>query len=194
MTALNPTTDFELFDAFWLAGAQSPGVARFSFPETVTGWENQAGKGEDGGETVLNGRKLSEFEATITLWVGDYEVSHFDLWEQWKPILLTPVAKGSPKALDIYHPQLEPLGITSVVVKAWTEPQPNGDGTSTVKIKFLQYSPAKKRSGSGKMNGSAGNKQPVPGATPGGAPTAPPDPNKALKDELDRRLEEYDSL
>jgi hypothetical protein len=195
MTAVNPTDDYELFDSFFLAGAPSPGVCRFNFPKAVTGWENQAGKGEDGGESVLNGRKLSDFSVTITLWVGDYEVSHFDLWEAWKPILLTPVAVGAPRALDIYHPQLEGLGISSVIVKSWTEPQPNGD-TSTVQIDFGQYAPSKRRSGSGKMNGSASGKTSAPGQAPTtpGAPVAPPDPNKALKDELDRRLEEYDSI
>ncbi len=200
MNPLNPTDDYELYDSFLLAGEPSPGICRFGAPKAVTGWNNAAGKGDDGGETTLNGAVLSEFTCTITLWNGDYELSHFILWEAWKPILMTPVAKGAERALDIYHPQLADLGITSVVVKSWTNPEPNPDGTSTVTIEFLQYSPAKPRpNSSGKMQGSAANPQQTPsgGKKPGQIHNnggAAADPNAKLREELERKQAEYDAL
>jgi uncharacterized membrane protein YgcG len=114
-------------------------------------------------------------------------------------VLLTPIKAGNPMALDIFHPQLDGLGISSVVVKQRSNPQPDGKGGATVKLKFLQYSPPKKKPGNGKPKGSKSGGTSGGGADGGGGknggPTdqgkpKKPDPNQKLKDEVDDLTDE----
>ncbi len=172
---MNPIDNPKSYDSFLLGGVPSPGVARFSFPERPYGWDQQAGKGSDGATVVLNSTKLVEFDVELYLW-RDHLVDHFTRWDSWKKVLLLPVADGSEKALDIYHPQLEEIGVRSVVVKSWAPPQPDGKGGATAKVKFLEYRPVKKKLGSGKPDGSSAN---------GGKKKDPnADTNRAAKEEL----------
>jgi hypothetical protein len=183
----NPVDDPDLYDCFFLAGIQSPGVCKMNVPETDEGWEKQESKGNSGGETIHNGRKLIEFDAELYLWKETWQKGFqdwFEAWEQFKPILSKPVAKNANKALDIYHPQLEGLGIGSVVVKGWTEPVPDGQGGATVKIKFLQYAPPKPKA-AGKPKGSAG----AGGGGAGGA-NEKPDPNADVKAQIAAQIDE----
>lgn len=188
----NPVDTPELYDVLYLAGLESPGLCRLNVPEIDEGWEKQEAKGSAGGETVCNGRKLAEFDCELYLWRETWNSGGYDwfaAWEAWKPILLTPIAKNAPKALDIYHPQLEGLGIGSVVVQSWTEPQPDGTGGATVRIKFLQYAPPKPKP-SGKPKGSAGAGGGGPG---GGGAEEKPDPNQDIKDEIAAKTEELNA-
>ena len=186
----NPVDTPELYDVFYLAGLESPGICAFTgLPTLDLGWEPQQPKGSDGGATVRGGTKLVEFEVSIRLWRDAATgIDHFAMWDTFKSILDTPIAKNASKALDIYHPQLEGLGIGSVVVKSKTEPAPNGDGTATAKIKFLQYKPAKKKAGATKPGGSKG------GGSGGTADAAQkPDPNQDIKDEVASLTSEFNA-
>lgn len=193
----DPVTDYELYDSLILAGVQSPGVCKVSMTSRDLGWSNASAPGSDGAESTLTGAKLAEFEVEFLLWQGDSEVSHFMLWPGFRAVLQTPVSKGDPKALDIFHPQLTELGITSVVVQSWTEPTPNGDGSATAKVKFIEYSAGTKdRPGNGKMNGSKATTPGGGGKKPGEIQgiTEEEDKNKALREELEALNEEYSSL
>ena len=128
---VNPIDHPDLYDSIILAGRVSPGRARVSMPMRTEGWEKQKAKGADGAEAVNNGADLIEFDVELYLW-RDERVDHFEAWEDWSPVLLTPVKAGNPMALDIYHPQLDGLGISSVVVKQRSNPQPDGKGGATV--------------------------------------------------------------
>ncbi len=151
---LDPATNEKAFNFFTLAGRRSPGVCKFSFPTKKYGWEAVKAKGSDGAESILNGDELAEFDAELTLW-KDYWVDHYDGWKKWKGVLVKST-KNNIVALDIYHPQLDDLGIKSVVLKGRSSPQSTGPGgASIVRLSFLEYAPPKKRQGSGKPAGSA---------------------------------------
>lgn len=181
---VDPVAFPSLYDTFLLAGEFSPGRCRFNFPTRVEGWDNQQPKGSRGGESVHNATPLIDFDVEIYIWRDRGKgVDHFARWEAWAPLLGTPVAKNAQKALDIYHPQLDGLNVTSVVVKTWTQPQPDGKGGATVKIKFAEYAPHKEAA-NGKPNGSKsfhGEKE-------------PPDPNKDLKDKVKKATEDFNDL
>lgn len=196
---INPIDHPDLYDSIILAGRVSPGRARVSMPMRTEGWEKQKAKGADGAETVNNGADLIEFDVELYLW-RDERVDHFEAWENWSPVLLTPVKAGNPMALDIFHPQLDGLGISSVVVKQRSNPQPDGKGGATVKLKFLQYSPPKKKPGNGKPKGSKSGGTSGGGADGGGdgkggandkGKPKKPDPNQDLKNELDDLTDEF---
>lgn len=190
---MNPVDNPKEYDFFVLAGQRSPGRARFSFPTLDEGWDKQEAKGGSGGGTVHNGAKLLEFDVELYLWKESWttgSVDHFADWDAFQPLFKLPVAEGTSKALDIYHPQLDGLGITSVVVKSWTQPQPDDKGGATVKIKFLQYQPIPKKAG-GSPSGSKANG--AGGANGAAKDPAKADPNAALKQQVAELTKEFEA-
>jgi hypothetical protein len=188
---MNPVDNPGSYDFLVLSGRRSPGKCTLSFPTRSEGWDKQQPKGSQGGETVHNASPLIEFEVELYLWKeswGTGGVDHFAEWDLFWPIFQLPIASNASKALDIYHPQLDGLGITSVVVSSWTQPQPDGTGGATVKIKFLQYAPPKKKTG-GKPSGS-GSKGGA-GSNPNSPANQKPDPNAELKKQLAQLTEEF---
>lgn len=180
----SPVKSPEAYDTFVLAGIESPGQCKFSMPVRDEGWDQQQGKSGSPGETVHNGPKGMAFDVELYLWEDPATgIDYFAEYESFIQVLKTPTKKGASKALDIYHPQLEGLGITSVVVKSWSQPQPDGMGGGTAKISFLEYLPSKPKGAGGKPKGSKSSDK-----------GDPPDPNQDLKDELDSLTEEYQSL
>jgi len=143
----NPVRNPRLYDSFKLAGRRSPGRCKFNFPKRELGWDVQVPKGSTGGNTVLNNTKPMQFEVEIYVWDGDDEfgapVDHFARWDAWKAVLDKPIKPTDPKALDIFHPQLEGLKppVRSVVVQSYCEPQPDGKGGGTAKITLLEFRP-----------------------------------------------------
>lgn len=169
MKTPNPVDLPELWDTFVLSGKRSPGICKFPSIPRVEGWEKQVPKGTTGGITVHNNQPPIDFEVEIYLW-KDENVDHFARWEEWKTILMTPIKKNNPKALDIYHPQLDGIGVRSVVPSTRAEYVPDGKGGATVKWKFLEYRPPK----------------PLKAQAPNGAVTVKKksDPNADLKAEV----------
>ena len=181
----NPASIPDAYDSFFLAGKQSPGVCRFTgLPVVEEGWKKQEPKGKDGGELDRSGRPLIEFAVSIYLWdEPSIGLDHFAAWDDFLEVILTPIAKSSQKALDIYHPLLERLGIGSVVVKSWGQPVPDGKGGATASIAFIQYAPPKKTA-TGKPKGSKS----------GGGEGEGPDPNQDVKDEAKKALEDFNNV
>lgn len=153
---VNPVDTFKLYDCIVLAGKRSPGVCKLNAPKRSLGWDKQKAKGDDGASVVNNGAELCEFQATLTLW-KDPDRDEYAGWDAWKPILDTQVKDTDKKALDIYHPQLVAIGVTGVVVKSYTAPQPDGKGGATVHIDFIEFKPKKKKTGDGKPLGATDN-------------------------------------
>jgi len=78
-----------------------------------------------------------------------------------------------------------------------SNPQPDGKGGATVKLKFLQYAPPKKKPGNGKPKGTKSGGTSGGGADGGGNDKGKPkkkDPNQDVKDQLDALTEEYKRL
>lgn len=187
----NPYDNPSLYDTFFLAGVQAPGVWTVTTPTIDEGWKKQEPKGKDGGETTRDGRKLIDIDMEGYLF-KDPSIGRddFALWDAFIVTLKLPIAKNDKKALDIYHPQLEGADISSVVVANWTaHPQPvKGKGAGIVKIKFTQYAPPKPAS-SGKPKGSKG------GGSGGGTGEAEkPDPNADIKAELEAATADYNAV
>jgi len=181
---MNPLDHPEQYDTIVLADQRSPGLCKLGGPMLDHGWQKQKPKGSSGAETIHNGDDLVEFTVELYLW-RDERVDHFAGWEAWRPLLRRPIAKGSPKALDVYHPQLAELGVTSVVCSKEGSLEPDGKGGARVRLTFLQYAPPVAAS-SGKPGGSAAT-------APGGAANAPkaPDPNQDLKDQIADLTEQF---
>jgi hypothetical protein len=188
--SLNPIDHPDQYDAIVLADQRSPGVCKLGGPMLDHGWEKQEAKGSGGGETIQNGAKLVEFTCELYLW-RDEKVDHFARWVEWRPLLRRPVQKGAAKALDIYHPQLAELGVTSVVCSKEGSLEPDGAGGAKVKLTFLQYAPAKPTA-AGKPKGSTAQAGGA-AAGPGKQKKEPRDPNADKKAEAQALLDEFEA-
>ncbi len=173
MRGANPVDMPELWDTFLLAGRRSPGLCKFpTLPKRDEGWDVQVPKGTTGGNTIHNNQPPVKFSVELRLWKDD-KVDHFARWEDWKDILQTPVKANDPKALDIWHPQLEGLKIRSVVVASRAEYVPDGYGGARVTWDFLEYRPP------------ATKKAQAPAGSKSSSTTKKNDPNADLKKEIE---------
>lgn len=134
---LNPLRNPEAFDTWLLAGQTSPGLSEIAGASSPRDWDVRKGYGLSGATVVYTGDGLAKFSIKIFLW----EDEHFEQWDAFK-LLLKKVPRGTrPKALDIYHPILEDLEISSVVIEDRTQLTPvQGEaGMFFVEVKFTQY-------------------------------------------------------
>lgn len=131
----NPLDDAELYDFILLADQKSPGLCDVSGASAPREWDIRKGYGLSGATVVYTGDGLAKFTVRLFLW----EPEQFNAWDTWRVLIKKPPRGTRPKALDISHPYLQELEITSVEVEdelQWTQPEP---GLFVKDIKFLQY-------------------------------------------------------
>lgn len=178
----NPYEDEDLFAAIELAGVRSPGQVTISNHDRKAVWDVKSGPSQKGATMDLKEIPPIEFTCVFELFL-DIEESpnEFEQWETFQALIESTINGPTPKALDIYHPDLAANQITSVVkakVGGMVRDK-NDPGKATVTVAFQEYAPPKKKGGS--PNGS-GNKKPDP---------KKPDPNAAANAELAALVEQY---
>ncbi|AKT38251.1 hypothetical protein [Chondromyces crocatus] len=134
---LNPLRNPEAFDVWFLAGQVSPGLSEVAGASSPRKWDERQGYGLSGATIVYTGDGLAQFAIKVFLW----EDEHFEQWAAFKVLLKKAPSGTRPKALDIYHPILEDLEISSVVVEdrsQLTEVQ-GEPGMFFVEVKFKQH-------------------------------------------------------
>lgn len=149
---MNPLENAQAYDSFLLAGVRSPGMLLYTAPKREEGWDAVQAKGSAGAEVVNNGTKPCKFQWSLMLW----RPFHYREWDAFKSLFRTSAKEGSQQqALDIYHPLLAEIGVTSVVVVSWTPPTPDRKGAALVQLELLEYAPSKAKD-VGKPRGSKG--------------------------------------
>jgi len=146
----NPEDDPELFDAIDLGGRKSPGVATLSGHDRVHEWDVQQGNAQSGANTRLKGDKPQEF--TVTFYLVRDEAQGIDDWVEWESfveVIEATVAGPTPKAVEIYHPDLasQRPPIACVAKATIGGAVHDGKGGKTVAVKFQEYRPAKPKGG-----------------------------------------------
>lgn len=125
-------------DHIVLAGQRSPGVADVEGAKRSREWDQKKGANNSGATLRFKGDALVAFTVKLRF----YTPEHFTAWDSWKELITKPAIEASKiRALDIEHPMLADLGIRSVVVKDFTQPEQTADGEFTVTIEFLEYKP-----------------------------------------------------
>lgn len=168
----NPITDEELYDVVTLGSATSPGKVTLSGHDRKVGWDIKKGTAQSGASMTRTSEDPIEFTASFYL----STIEDFEAWPAFLAVINSTVASATPKALDIYHPDLAENDIKSVVKGTVMGTVHDGKGGQTRPVKFLEYRPPKSKGGS-----------------PDGSRPRPigPDPNQAALDELARLTQQY---
>lgn len=129
-------------DYILLVQQKSPGIAEVVGASSVRKWDEPSGPGISGARSVFMGRPLAHFSVKLRL----YTAEDWAAWHAWKP-LVTAVpkrrgAKGKDTgALDISHPLLAEVGISSVAVEELKAPEQTDHGEWTIEIRFIEFRP-----------------------------------------------------
>lgn len=133
-------------------------------------WDIKKAKGTLGATVTFVGRPPAKGSITFLLFnPGDWTT--FDTFRQ---ALLYDPTKKTVSAVDIYHPSLADIGITSVVTENIGNIVHAGQGLYKITVDFLEYYPPPKRSATSTPTGSK-NTPPNPPGSPGTQPTDAPD-------------------
>lgn len=165
------------FNSIELAGELSPGKVTLSGHDRKVTWDVKSGPGLSGASTTI--KEVPPIEFTATFYLVRDDSQDIDQWEDWNDfveIIESTVSGAKPKAVEIYHPDLarQKPPITSVckaMVGGFTD---DGKGGRTVVVKFQEYRPPKKVSGS-----------------PKGSKSTKDDPDAAAKAELAALTKKY---
>jgi hypothetical protein len=173
----NPIDNEELYDSILLANTRSPGLVTLSGHDRNEKWDVKDADGAGGASTTYKGEQIAQFTASFYL-VKDpvLDLDEFAAWETFATLIRSSLpSKGTPKALDIYHPDLAANDIKSVCKASIGGMAHDGKGGATVAVKFIEFRPAKKKGGAPKGSKSS---------------PKPPDPNADLKAQVAALLEE----
>lgn len=129
-------------DYILLAGQKSPGYAEVYGAYDERDLAVRQPPFTTGAVILYKRRKLAEFSVRIRL----YTLEEHAEFAVWRAIVdAKPDVRTRAKALSIWHPLLEPLDITSVVVKSVSQLDQTLDGEWSVSINFQESRPFPKQ-------------------------------------------------
>lgn len=122
-------------DFIKLAGVDSPGIAEVIGAGNPRTYDERKGFGFSGAFVVFKGNKLSHFQVKIRL----YTPEEWAAWRLFSSMLRRPPMGERPKALSIWHPQLEDCDIKAVVIEDCDAGEQTADGEWTFTIKMIEF-------------------------------------------------------
>lgn len=132
----NPLEHAELYDSCELEGFKTPALIYIAGASRPRKWDEKKGYGQSGDTIVYTGDGRAKPVIKCFAWTA----AHFEAWAAWDAAVLEAPPNGAkPKAKDIRHPELNRLGINSVVVEDDTQWEQTGHGMWTREIKLQQY-------------------------------------------------------
>lgn len=127
---LNPLTTYVL------QNKEAPGISDFSGASSPRKWEERNGYGLSGSTVIFLGIGLAQFQIATDLYTDlDWQRWH----EDFSPIVKAPPRGVRPKSMQIYHPILEDLGITSAVVTDVLQPVEVQPSVWRYTVKYFAY-------------------------------------------------------
>lgn len=170
----NPIDQPQLWDVVTISGVPSPGVIKDG---SIGDWSRQyewdvkKGKGTQGATETYTNAPPAEGSITWYLWTAE----QFAAWNDFLPNFKFDPTKSQPEAISIYHPALDALDISSVVVKKIGSIQHEGKNLYSITIDFLEYFPTPNVAATGTPSGSTSPSTPNPNPNPSGSdpPNAP---------------------
>jgi len=171
--AVNPIDNPQAWDVVVIAGVKSPFVCEVGEFKRANEFDVKKGKGTYGSTITYVGRPPAKGSIKFYLCTA----AHFVAWDSFRPLLKYDPTKKSIQAVDIYHPSLADINLSSVVTETVGNIVHAGQGLYTCTVEFLEYFPAPPTSAVATPNGSQTNG----GTTPG---TKPPSADDALQAQI----------
>lgn len=182
---LDPIQNPQAWDVIRVGSATSPGICKITGVKRGFEWDVKRGKGSLGATVTFVQRPPAKIAILFRLWTAN----HFQQWDVFRPLLKFDPTKKSVQAVDIYHPALADIEITSVVVESIGAIEHAGDQLYTVAVELLEYFPPPKVSAIGTPTTSQGANS--AGGKGGGTPgTPPPTTDDAQQAEIKRLLQQ----
>jgi len=122
-------------DYILLANRRSPGLAVVNAASSPRKWDERKGYALSGARVIFRGIGLARPIVTLRFLSSQDWLD----WHAWRDLVQRPPLGVRARALDIWHPILEDLGIVSVVVEDVLQPKQVADGEWNVDIKFIEY-------------------------------------------------------
>ena len=135
---LDPITNPQAWDVVKLGQSTSPGVCELSGFKRGHEWDIKKGKGTVGSTITFVARPPAKGSIKFKLWTA----AHFDAWATFVALLKYDPTKKAVQAVDIYHPSLADIDITSVVTENIGIIVHEGDGLYSRTVDFIEYFPA----------------------------------------------------
>lgn len=149
------------WDVVVVGGVTSPGICKLTECVRKHEWDIKKGKGSLGAEITFVQRPPAEVLLEFYLWQAD----HFAAWDTFVPLFKYDPTRKTVQAVDIYHPSLADIDLTSVVTEEIGAITHEGGGYYRRTVKLLEYFPPPNANATGTPSGSTG--------------TNPNDPNNA---------------
>jgi hypothetical protein len=118
-----------------LGGLRTPGLCEITGAGSPRRWDERESYGYSGATVVFHGLKLAHFALRLRFFTSQD-------WEDWyafKPSIDKPPLGAKQGPLDIEHPLLAQVGITSAVVEDVMSPTQTADGEWTVELRMIEY-------------------------------------------------------
>jgi hypothetical protein len=122
-------------DKINVAGQLSPGACEISRGFAPNKWDERNGYGLSGSTLIFRGIGLATFTVKIRMWTDEQLAE----WETWKQIIDRPVSRKYPRALKVWHPILEDMGVSAAIVEKRGQLTKKNTGDWEVEIYFKEY-------------------------------------------------------
>ena len=132
---MNPLSNPDSYDVAIIAGKPTPGLLQVVGASSPRTWDKRKGMGLSGAWLFYMGDDLAEFSLVIRIWTEEQWAE----WERFQPLVMKAPIGTRPKALEIYHPYLVPLGIKAIVVRDVKAPEQVDDGLWEIEILVTQF-------------------------------------------------------
>ncbi len=144
---IDPETGAAQWNVLVVSGVETPGVVTLSGHDLKIGWDIQNPTGSAGGTTTRTKEPVKEFDAEFYLTNEPNANGHsdFDHWDKFQKRLEAAVAPGKkPRALEIFHPDLARVHITSATVGSISGMTLDKKGGGTIRVHFIEFRPPKR--------------------------------------------------
>ncbi len=146
--------DPQSFDTVTIGGIVCPGIVKgVDAFKTKREFDVKKGKGTFGSTITFVGRPPSTGSLTFQFWRKDQETAWIDFRQQFK---FDPTKK-TINAIDIYHPWLADIDMTSFVCEGIGSVKHEGQMLYSITVDLLEYFPPPNKNATGTPGGSTSN-------------------------------------
>jgi hypothetical protein len=133
----NPLDSPQAWDVVVISGVTCPGIVEMGEWKRQHDFDVKKGKGTVGGTVTFVQKPPAEGTIKFLLWTAE----QFAAWDTFLPLLKYDPTKKTVSAVDIYHPALDAIDVSSVVTTKIGNVVHEGKQLYSISVDFLEYFP-----------------------------------------------------